>query len=79
MPLALARYTLAQLHNLAASPTSLSRRSHFPFRQNVQIFNFDYCINDKLYIVNILFQYGADEATLHIADAPWREIDDYWE
>lgn len=79
MPLVLARYTLAQLHNLATSPSALSRRSHFPFRQNVQIFNFDYRAGDKFYIVNVLFQYGSDEATLHIVDAPWREVQEYWE
>jgi len=76
MPAALAIFTLRQLQNLEASPTALSRRSHFPFRQHVQIFNFDFRDNDKYYIVNVLFQYGDDETTLYIADAPWVEADE---
>lgn len=79
MPPALARYTLAQLHSLADSPTALSRRSHFPFRQNVQVFNFDYKIGGQYFIVNVLFQYGADESALLIADAPWQESFEWWE
>jgi hypothetical protein len=77
MPVSLARYTLAQLRNLEAAPTALSRRSHFPFREQCQIFNFDYRADDVYYVVNVLFQYAADEQTLLIADIPWTTAEEW--
>jgi hypothetical protein len=79
MPPALARYTVAQLVNLEAEPTALSRRSHFPFRERVQVFNFDFKSGGVCYVVNVLFQYGADEETLWVVDIPWQEATEWWE
>ena len=79
MPHALARYTVAQLINLEAEPTALSKRSHFPFRERVQVFNFDFKAGDAYYVVNVLFQYGVDEETLWVLDIPWVETTEWWE
>jgi hypothetical protein len=79
MPPAVARYAIAQLRNLEVDPTLLSRASHFPFREKCQIFSFDYDHDGKRYFVNVLFQYGADEQTLFILDAPWQEASEWWE
>jgi hypothetical protein len=79
MPPALARYTLAQVVNLVAAPTALSRRSHFPLRETTQIFNFDYKIGERYFVVNVLFQFGADEQTLHVTDIPWTDAPEFWE
>jgi hypothetical protein len=79
MPAPVARYTLAQLKNLEADPTLLSRPSHFPFRQKCQIFSFDYDHAGQRYFVNVLFQYAADEESLEILDAPWQVVTDPFE
>jgi hypothetical protein len=79
MPEALARFTLAQLVNLEADPTALSVRSHFPFRQNVQILKCDFKVAGRYYVVNVLFQYGVDEQTLFVLDVPWQEATEWWE
>jgi hypothetical protein len=79
MPIALARYTAAQLVNLEAEPMALSRRSHFPFREHVQVFTFDFKAAGIYYVVNVLFQYGVDEETLFILDVPWTEAIEWWE
>jgi hypothetical protein len=79
MPPAVARYTLAQLANLAASPTSLSVKSHFPFREKCQLLTFDYDWDGMRYFVNVLFHYAADEQTLVITDVPWQSADSWWE
>ena len=76
MPPRLAAFTLAQLRNLCEAPTALSRPSHFPYRQQCQIFTFDLREGSVLYVVNVLFQYSADEQSLHIADAPWTAGDE---
>jgi hypothetical protein len=78
MPAPLARFTLAQLQNLEASPTTLSRRSHFPFRERCQVFTFDFAHEGHYYVVNVLFQYAADEQQLHIADIPWTDAPEIW-
>jgi hypothetical protein len=79
MPPAVARFTLLQLKNLQESPTSLSVRSHFPFREKCQLFSFDYDWEGRRYFINVLFQYGTDETRLIILDAPWQVADEWWE
>jgi hypothetical protein len=79
MPRPVAVYVLGQLRSLENDPVLLSRRSHFPFREKCQIFEIDYDWEGKRYFINVLFQYGADEETLHILDAPFQAVDDWWE
>ncbi|MDB5323020.1 MAG: hypothetical protein JWN40_4651 [Phycisphaerales bacterium] len=79
MPLAVARYTLLQLQNLQEFPTSLSVRSHFPFREKCQLFSFDYDWEGRRYFINVLFQYGMDEMSLFVLDAPWQVAEEWWE
>ena len=79
MPRSVARYVIAQLRNLESDPTLLSRASHFPFRLQCQLFSFDYDHLGQRYFINVLFQYGADEETLHILDAPWQAVTEWWE
>jgi hypothetical protein len=79
MPRRVALHAIAQLRSLEANPTLLSGRSHFPFREKCQIFSFDYDHEGQRYFVNVLFQYDADEETLHIADIAWQAVDEWWE
>jgi hypothetical protein len=79
MPAAVARYVLRQLVNLENDPILLSGKSHFPFREKCQLFSFDFDWNNQRYFINVHFQYGADEETLIISDAPWQAATDWWE
>ena len=78
MPTAVARFTLAQIHNLAASPTALSRRAALPFFEQSQVCNFDYAWEGQLYVVNVMFTYADDEDRLLIGDVLWEVKPDLW-
>jgi hypothetical protein len=79
MPERVAQYVLLQLAELEKSPTALSRPSHFPFRLQCQLFKFDYDYDGKRYFINVLFQYGADEESLYILDAPFQAAESWWD
>lgn len=66
LPLPVRSYTLQQLENLCQTPAALSRRSHFPYPEKCQVFSFDYDLEIVRWTVTALFQYGADEQTLHV-------------
>ena len=78
MPIAVARFTLVQIHALADSPAALSRRAALPFFQQSQVCNFDYLWEGKLYVVNVMFMYADDEVRLLIGDVLWEEKSDNW-
>ena len=61
-------FVRSQLMLLEESPTSLSTRSHFPFREKCQLMSFDKDEGDTRHFIHVLFQFGADEQTLHILD-----------
>src|SRR5260221_11825370 len=73
------QYVMAQLINLENDPALLSHRSHFPWREQCQVFSFDYDYGARRYFINVLFQYGADEQTLSIDDIAVVEADNWWE
>ena len=65
-PLPVRRFTLLQLENLAENPTALSKRSEFPYREKSQLFVFHYDHDAKRWEICVMFQYGADEETIHV-------------
>ena len=66
LPIPVRQFTLRQLENLADSPGTMSRRSHFPYREKCQLFTFNYDHELQRWELAVLFQYGQDEQTLHI-------------
>ena len=66
LPVPVRRFALQQLQALAEAPTALSRRSHFPYREKCQIFQFDVDHELQRWELRALFQYGQDEQTLHV-------------
>ncbi|MGA2230158.1 MAG: hypothetical protein ABSH22_04455 [Tepidisphaeraceae bacterium] len=56
-----------QLKRLEADPVRLSKRSHFPYRERCQMFDFTIDLEggEKLEL-NAQFQYEADERTLYV-------------
>ena len=77
LPIPVRRFTLRQLENLGQSPTTLSSKSHFPYREKCQVFSFDYDYQMQRWAITVLFQYGQDEQTIHVlaigfnARDPW--------
>src|SRR5947209_4639972 len=78
MPSALRPYVIQQLKALELNPSLLSKRSHFPYREQCQVFSFDRDEGGKRYFINVLFQYGADEQTLHVSDITCQGVTDWW-
>ncbi len=78
MPPAIREYTLSQLKALELNPTLLSKPSHFPYRENCQMFTFDKDHEGKRHFITVLFQYGTDEATLYVAGIAYQAADDWW-
>ena len=66
MPAAVREQTVKQLRVLADNPTALSRRSRFPFIERCQLYTFDCDHELQRWEINVLFQYGADEQTIHV-------------
>src|SRR5687768_11969598 len=57
------------LEVLAHYPTKFSEPAHFPYWQ-VQAYKFETAFEGVEYFFTVLFQYGADEQTLHILAIP---------
>jgi hypothetical protein len=74
-------FVRSQLNALAQNPTSLSRRSHFPYRERCQLMSFDMDLDGTRHFFTVIFQYGSDEQTIEVADTAHqsRKIDDLWE
>jgi len=65
-PVAVRAFVMAQLRNLAASPTSLSRPSRFPYREKCQIFQFDMPFENETWRFAALFQFAQDEQSIFV-------------
>lgn len=64
---ALRNQTLRQLDVLGEWATLLSVPSHFPFRENCQLFLFDAVAEDGAeWDINVMFRYGADEQFIEV-------------
>ena len=75
---AVRHYALRQLDFLGENPTSLSRPSHFPYREKCQLFSFNYDYASQRWEFNVLLQYASDEIHIHSLAIGW-SVRDFWE
>lgn len=75
LPKELGKYVVKQLFVLGEDPTLLSRPSYFPYPSKGQLFLFDFSGECGRWEINALFQYGTDEATLHILTIGFSRVD----
>lgn len=67
LPAAVRNQTIKQLDVLSEWATELSVPSHFPFRENCQLFLFDATNADgSEWDLNVMFQYASDEQSIHV-------------
>jgi hypothetical protein len=66
LPIPVRRRVFQHLEALGEYPTALSRRSHFPYREKCQISPFSWDHENIRWEINVLFQYGQDEQTIHV-------------
>ena len=66
LPIPVRRHAFKQLEVLAEYAVLLSQPSHFPFRENCQIFHFD-CNSEGLnWELSALFKYSQDEQSIYV-------------
>jgi hypothetical protein len=67
IPLPVAEYLArAPVHDLAESPSTVSRPSAFPYPLRGQAYECSMVHLDTQYRMHVCFQYSQDESTLHI-------------
>ena len=75
LPIPVRQQTFRELQRLAASPTALSRPSHFPFPERGQLFDFSMDSEGRRWTIYIMFQFGQDERTLHVGNIGFESAD----
>jgi hypothetical protein len=79
LPKSAAIFVSQQLRLLGEYPTALSRKSYFPYPPNVQLYEFDRDLDaETREFFHVLFEYGADEATIFILGVARREATWWW-
>lgn len=66
LPVHIQELVVNRIDELAQRPTELSCRSHFPYRENCQLFKFEIEDGTQRYVIHAMFQYSRDEVHLII-------------
>lgn len=70
LPPLVASHLLDEIDRLSEDPVVLSRRSHFPYRPDRQMFRVAREHEGKVYHIYVLFKYAPGERAIYLTEIP---------